>query len=412
MLLIVAIALVAFAGRVWVVAEVATREPAGGDPRYYHVQANLLADGKGFAEPFRWERTGELEPSAIHPPGFTVWLAASSVVGLDGVFAHKVMSALAGALTVVVVGLLGQRLAGPNAAIAAATLAALHPNLWVIDGALMPEALFGLAVAGVLLAAYRATAVRGAAVVGAAIGAAALVRGEAVLFVPLLGLWLALRRGAGDLRQRVLRAAAVALVAAAVVAPWTIRNLTTFDSPVLLSANGDEVLRNANCDRTWSGPIVGFWSVECYEPEPPAALDEAERAAFWRRAGVAYIAEHRDRLPYVVATRVGRVWDVFRPTQNVDLSTIEGRDRDVARAGQLVYFALVPVAAIGAVVLRRRRVPVWPLLSTTVVVTGSAVYAYGVTRFRLPAEIALVTLAGCAIGSLGRYRHRAEPVVT
>ena len=95
LLAVAALAVVAFAFRVWVVAEVATREPDGGDPRYYHVQANLLADGHGFAEPFRWEESGEIEPSAIHPPGFSVWLGAASILGFDSVFAHKVMSALA-----------------------------------------------------------------------------------------------------------------------------------------------------------------------------------------------------------------------------------------------------------------------------------------------------------------------------
>lgn len=409
-IVVAVIALAAFVGRVCVVARFATGEPDGGDPLYYHLQANLLVDGHGFAEPFGWRSTGELEPSAIHPPGFSIWLALASAFGFDTVFAHKVMSALAGALTVVIVGAIGQRLGGARAAMAAAGLAALHPNLWVIDGALMPEALFGLTVALVLLATYHAASSPGAswrraAVVGAAIGAATLVRGEALLFVPLLGGWLAIRRGAGDARERVLRLAAVGLAAGAVVAPWTIRNLVTFDSPVLVSANGDEVLRNANCDRTWSGPLVGFWSVECYVPEPPPALDEAERAAFWRRAGIAYIRGHADRLPYVVATRVGRVWDVYRPSHNVDLSTVEGRDRDVARIGQLVYFALVPLAALGALTLRRRGVAVWPLLSTFVVVTATAIYAYGVIRFRVPAELALVTLAGCALGGIRRRRR-------
>src|SRR6185295_8747553 len=45
-----AIALVAFGVRVWYVLTLARRNPTGGDPFYYHVQANLLADGKGFSE--------------------------------------------------------------------------------------------------------------------------------------------------------------------------------------------------------------------------------------------------------------------------------------------------------------------------------------------------------------------------
>ena len=41
------------------------------------------------------------------------------------------------------------------------------------------------------------------------------------------------------------------------------------------------------------------------------------------------------------------------------------------------------------------------------VVTVTAVYAYGVTRFRVPAEVALVVLAGCAIGAIGQKPGQA-----
>ncbi|HVM09506.1 MAG TPA: glycosyltransferase family 39 protein [Acidimicrobiales bacterium] len=399
-LAVAAIALAAFAFRIWVVAEVATREPGGGDPLYYHLQANLLADGHGFAEPFRWQEAGEIVPSAIHPPGFTVWLAAASVAGFDTVFAHKVMSALAGAITVALVGALGFRLAGPSGGVGAALLAAAHPNLWIIDGALMPEALFGMTVAAVLLiadVARRRDDVWSLVALGASIGAATLVRGEALLFVPLLAGWLALR---GDIvwAMRLRRVAVVGAAAAAVIAPWTIRNLVTFDVPVLLSANGDEVIRNANCDLTWDGRLLGFWAVECYQPVPPADLDEAARARFWRNEGLRFVRDNIDRAPVVAAARVGRVWDLYRPGQNVELSTVEGRNLHVARAGQIAYVALVPTAVVGAFLLRRQRVPLWPYLSTIVVVTVTAVYAYGVIRFRVPAEVALVVLGGVAVG--------------
>ncbi|HEX7165782.1 MAG TPA: glycosyltransferase family 39 protein [Acidimicrobiales bacterium] len=410
---IAAIALAAFAFRVWVVAEVATREPNGGDPLYYHLQANLLVDGHGFAEPFGWAEHGTVEPSAIHPPGFTVWLASASLAGFDSVFAHKAMSALAGALAVAVVGLIAARLASGRAGVLAALVAAVHPNFWVVDGALMPEALYALGVACVLLFAYRAASLPSRArlaLAGVSIGLAALVRGEALLFALLLGSWLAARSCASDGRVPPIRRARVRCVvahgavvvgaAAAVMAPWTVRNLVTFDAPVLVSANADEVLRNANCDDTWGGRLLGFWSVYCYQPAPPPHLDEAERARFWRRAGLDYVADNARRLPVVLAARVGRVWGVYRPSQNVDLSSVEGRDIGVARAGHVAYaFAWVPAIA-GVVALRRRRVPLWPLASTAVVVTATAMYAYGVIRFRMPAEVALAVLVGVGIDSV------------
>lgn len=64
------------------------------------------------------------------------------------------------------------------------------------------------------------------------------------------------------------------------------------------------------------------------------------------------------------------------------------------------------VGAPGLVLLRRRNVPIWPFVSTAVVVTATAVYAYGVTRFRVPAEIALVVVVGCVIG---QFADRCRP---
>jgi len=394
------ISLAALALRVWVVLVVATREPTGGDPLYYSVQANLLADGHGFAEPFAWLERGEFTPSAIHPPGFTVWLSIASLLGFESIAAHKVMSAIAGAAAVFVIGLVARRVAGWRAGLPAAAIAAVHPNLWIVDGALMPESLFALGIALVLLAALHAsssssTSVRLVVMLGLAIGLTALVRSEALLLAVLLGGWIAWRA------RSLAPAVVTVVVAVAVVAPWTIRNLVRFDSPVLLSANGDEVLRNANCDATWGGRLLGFWSLDCYVPEPSAGMDEAERAAFWRGEGLAYVRDHARRLPVVAGARLGRVWGVYRPRQTVELSTVEGRSRSAAEAGQLAYYALLVPAAFGAWSLRRR-VLLWPFATTAILVTAVTVYAYGVIRFRMPAEVALVVLAGVGLSRARR----------
>jgi hypothetical protein len=63
----------------------------------------------------------------------------------------------------------------------------------------------------------------------------------------------------------------------------------------------------------------------------------------------------------------------------------------------------------GAVVLFRRKVWLWPLLSMFVIVTITAATSYGTTRFRTPAEVAIVVLAGIAIDAgLNRWRRRAS----
>src|SRR5205823_5669955 len=138
--------------RIAYVLTVGRRNPTGGDPLYYHVQANLLAHGHGFAAPFTYITSRRIVPSAMHPPLFSSVLALGSLVGGTGFFAHKLVACLVGTATVVVVGLIGHRLGGPRAGLLAAGIAALYPNLWVVDGILMPEGLFALTIAIVVLA--------------------------------------------------------------------------------------------------------------------------------------------------------------------------------------------------------------------------------------------------------------------
>ena len=402
-----AIAIAALAGRVVYVLTLAERDPTGGDPFYYHVQANLLADGKGFSEPFTWTVHGRLIPTAVHPPLFSLVLAVSSVFGGTEWFAHKLVACVVGTGTVVLVGLVGRRVAGATAGVVAAVLAAGYPNLWVVDGIVMPESLFGFTIALVVLLAYRYSSKPGpliAAAIGIAIGSAALVRGEAVFLVVLLGVPLTLWVRDTSWKARLRRLAALVAGMALTIAPWTIRNLTSFERPVLLSVNVDEVTRNANCHDTYYGQFVGFWSYGCYGATPPG--DESERGEEYRRRGRKYISSHLDRVPYVVGVRLGRIFDVYQPSENLLFGQIEGRDRRVSRAGQIMFWAMLLPASIGVIALRRRRVPLVPLVSMIALATATAVFAYGAIRFRMPAEIAIVILAAVGIDACPRLLRR------
>ena len=76
---------------------------------------------------------------------------------------------------------------------------------------------------------------------------------------------------------------------------------------------------------------------------------------------------------------------------------------------QISFLVLVPFAVGGAVVLRRRRVKVYPLLAQALLATFVAATTFGVTRYRAGAEIALVVLAAIAADAIATRLRPADP---
>ena len=407
----VAVAALGFVTRLATLVAIAPARTDGGDPLFYHSTANILARGGGFPEPLNFIAFENWIPSALHGPLYPVVLSFGSRFGGSTYFDHKFVSVLIGTAVVVATGVVARLVVGRHqpgsrsVSLVAMLLAALYPNLWLVDGVLFPEGLMALLTLGVLWAAFRwreSPGVRWSVAMGALAALAALTRGEGLLLtVLLITPWILLDRRL-PVRRRVVHLSLAAAACLAVLAPWMLRNLRSFEEFVPLSTNGNELFVYANCDETYSGKFLGFWLYDCQEQLRRAGLDatgdEAEKSLYWREIGLDYAAEHADELPKVVAARVLRQWDLFRPWQNADFAPIEGRDKDSARAGLFAYYGLAALSVVG-VTKWRRRLPRWqlaPLAMVFVSVTLTAAYAYGTTRFRVPAEPLL-----CVLGALG-----------
>lgn len=385
------------------------------DPIFYHRQATAVADGLGFIAP---HLPGH-QASAGHPPLLVVVLAAASRLGLDSFEAHRVVTGVIGAAVVPVVGLLAGRLFGLKAGLVAAVVAAVHPQLWINDGLVMPEGLYALLVAAALWAgvvAWDRPQRRLAVALGVLVGLASLTRGEGVLLVLFLVVPLALvSPGFSGRRERVWFGGLAVVAVVVTIAPWTLYNLTRFDAPVLVSTAGETTLAGANCDLTYSGDDLGSWTTACFRPQAPGE-DESRYAEDIRRQALAEVRESWDRQPLVVAARVGRLWDLYRPQANLDLNELQNRPRGPGVAA-VAASALLAVAALTG--LRRRHAlrralggPVLLLLATFAMASVTAALTYGNSRFRLPADLALVVLAaGATVNPAWRWwtssTHRA-----
>jgi 4-amino-4-deoxy-L-arabinose transferase-like glycosyltransferase len=370
-------------------------EPLGGDSLYYSLQGHDLAHGRWFIEPYRFRLDHVTEPSAYHPPLFSLYLGGVSRLGADSVMAHRIAACLVGAAAVGAIGFLGRRLAGDRVGLLAAGIAALYPYLWINDAVVLSESLLALITALMLLAAYafwRTPSAWRAAALGAGIALLALTRAEGVLLFALLALPVAFAVPGLDWRRRLERIGVMALAALVLILPWVAFNLARFEAPAYLSTGSGVTLVDSSCDAVYSGPFIGWWSFLCIPDR--ISNDEAVNDRENREVALRYVRRHISDLPAVVAARVGRMWGAFRPLQTADL---DGRGANADRAGLVASYVLIPLAIGGLVLLRRRREPILPMLALGAMVTITAALFYGAVRFRVPADVAIVVCAAVAL---------------
>ncbi len=290
------------------------------------------------------------------------------------------------------------------------------------DELALSEALAPALVGAVLLLAYRFwkdPGITRAIWLGLSLGVAMLGRDELALLVVFLFVPLVLLAKALSWKRRVAVLGVGLLATGLVVAPWVGYNMSRFQDPVFISNGLGVTLDSANCDSVYSGPYEGYWSLLCartagdraINPHVDESVQEAEAQAY----AVRYIKHHEGRLIPVAAARLGRAFGFFHPLEQIRLdSTVETRPYHWALVGLGMYYALLALSIAGVVILRRRRVPVFPLLALGLDVVVSVLLAFGNTRYRTTFEIALSLLAAVTIDAAwthvaagGRGRHRA-----
>jgi 4-amino-4-deoxy-L-arabinose transferase-like glycosyltransferase len=387
-----------------------THRPAGGDAAYFHNAANLLVEGKGFINPFTYLSTHphQVVQTALWPPLFVLVLAIPSAIGLKTFLAHRVWCCIIGAAGIALCCYAGREIGGRRVGLVAAFIVAVYPNIWMSDELALSEALDPALVGVVLLLAYRfwrEPGLRRAVWLGISLGVAMLGRDELALLVVVLFIPLVLLAKVLSWKRRLAVLGVGLLAAGVVVAPWVGYNFSRFQDPVFISNGLGVTLDSANCDAVYSGPYEGYWSLLCarsagaraINPHVDESVQESEAQAY----AVRYIKHHEDRLLPVEAARLGRAFGFFHPLQQIKLdSTVETRPYHWALVGLGMYYALLALSIAGVVILRRRRVPVFPLLAVGLDVIVSVLLAFGNTRYRTTFEVSLSLLAAVAIDAV------------
>ncbi|MCX7619714.1 MAG: hypothetical protein N2037_02580 [Acidimicrobiales bacterium] len=392
----------------------------GGDALVYNSVAENVANGHGYT--ILSYVTWEYIPAADHPPGYITLLAVLDWFGFPEISHHRFALAIVGSAGVGFVGLLGWRLGGrhgPIAGVVAGLIAALYPGFWMNEAYYMSESWFMPWVALTLLGAYRFWRTPGwvnALLMGFAGGMAWLVRGEAALVLGFICVGFVLfLKGIGFWRKLALGAAACGMCVALML-PWVIYNLNRFPEPIFVAATGTAFALNS-CDEVWYGPAAGFYSFGCLNQYTIQARAEDPYGELTdsglRRLATQYISENLSRYPAVMVIRVGRVFGVYMIDDTTKRNYLnEGRKPDAVIWQQRFYYAMALFSIPGLVSMRRRKVPISPIVATVLAVAAGVAGTFAIFRYRTAADVALCATAGVGIvflvGLLSQFVTRGE----
>jgi hypothetical protein len=301
---------VALVPRLWVALRW-SGEPVW-DGHYYDFGARRIADGHGYSDDLLVLGHLVWHPWCHYPVGYSAFLAGFYRLFGAGPVVAAYANALTGAALAVMTWLLAREALVPWRARLAGAIVALHPGLIAYAALVMTEPLSAL----LTLAAFWVTLcdrkpLRGALVGSLVLGVAALVRPQALLCAPFVGLAAVRDRRGGGAPSRArawLRAGSAAavfsLIALVPIAPWTARNCRVMDGCALVSTNGGWNLAIGAFPRA-TGRFETLRSSDgCRE-----VTGQVQQDRCWFAYGVREIAAHPGHWLGLVPAKLGFTFD-------------------------------------------------------------------------------------------------------
>ena len=379
------------------------------DARTYTEMALDLAGGAwtGAPKPF-WQ-----------PPLYPYFLALIFWIGGENYYWPRLVQALLGAGSCILLLAIGHRLFTPGIALGAALGAACYGPFIYFDGELLPASLavfLNLLFFFVLIRSpYRDP--RRWLLMGALMGLAALAVVNILLFLPVLIWWLWRLDDTITNIAKARRVASLLLGCALIIAPVTVRNYVMGGDWVLISHNAGinfYIGNNPHYERTINIRPGKDWAQLIEKPEVEAGIERpSAKSHYFFRQSWQFISA--DPLGYLglLAHKLRLFWRGDEIQRNLD-PYYARHNSTVLRLllwkyGLAFPFGLVaPLALIGMACLWRRSDADAATISALflLVYMVSVVLFFVTSRYRLPAVPFALLLASFGLSELLRSRQR------
>ncbi len=385
---------------------------AGHNPLFRHPQLDAAINDQ-----LGWGIASGSGPGAgpyFRPPGYPYFIAAVYTLFGHAFGAVRLVQALLGVGTALLVGAAAREVGGRRAGLIAGVLAALYGPFVYFDAELVSASLEVFLVAASVWLALVAARRPGAWLVvaaGLALGAAVVTRPTYLPVALVGGAWLAAAGGAraGGKAAAAAIARHLSLYAAAVLllpVAATVRNGVSSGDWVFVASQGGinfYIGNNPQADGiTPYVPGQGTGITSTYEAPARLASQAAGRtlrpsevSSYWFGRGFEIWRHDPARALMLTAKKIALVWNRRELPNNQDSKFFGPYNSWLFRVPGLPAFSWI--APIGLVALWRERRRAWLLLGFLAVVTLAVAAFFVCDRFRLPLAIALVAGAGLGL---------------
>ncbi len=373
-----------------------------GDSRAYHLAALRIMEGD-------WLGSEVFYQDPLYPYLLALLYSAFGV-GSIGVL---IAQALLDSVSVVFIYWTARILFDQRTAVIAGVLAALFRVAWFYDAILLKVPLTLLLASLTAYLLVRADGRRSAAAwfgAGLALGLAALTRGNYLIFVPILVLWLALIAPLPGLAARTRSAMALGAGLVIAIAPVAVRNYVVADDFVLITSQAGQNFYIGNFRDNDSGVYKAPSFVLANAAHEQAdfraegerragrTLKPSELSRFWFGEAFQEIAADPAHFARHTLRKARLFFNHYEIPDNQSFAFFAQHVTGMLRIPTPGYGILLPLAACGVWLARRKRTA-WLLLLFFASYAASVVLFFNVSRYRIPALPAVSVFAGYAVSA-------------